>query len=65
MNLICPICLNEYPINKKTYGHDIKCPCGGKFSFSALKWTYKKPRLKELPPVTRLKDFTAKGTKEE
>lgn len=63
MNLICPICLSEYPcIPSKG---DINCKCGGHFSFANLKWTYKKSRLKELPPVIKLKDLSVKGNKKE
>lgn len=64
MNLICPICLREYPV--APHNGDIDCPCGGHFSFAKLKWTYKKAtRLKELSPVVKMKDFNAKGNKKE
>ena len=63
MNLICPICLREYPVAPSK--GDINCPCGGHFSFAHLKWTYNNKRLKVLPPVIKLKDFNAKGNKGE
>lgn len=56
MNLICPICLREYPV--KPHNGDIKCPCGGHFSYERLKWTYhKNVRLKELAPVIKMKTY--------
>lgn len=65
MNLICPICLSEFPITPETCNKEIHCQCGGHFSFKTLKWTYTKPRTKELPPVTKLKNFVSNRTDKE